>query len=149
MATMDEKKDHDHPFGKLEPPVDGDRENVDTERRGSTMVHGRKLSRIGPAPALLAGDSSDEEYTKLVEMEAENAIKYRTCSWQKVNDPFLNPMWLRRSVLPPRLAHRSWSECTGLSIPMSLKGELLRPNKVRDDVFESTPSFSPSGRSPC
>lgn len=32
-------------------------------------------------------DSSDESFTigKQIEMEAGNAIKYRTCSWPKVN----------------------------------------------------------------
>ena len=52
------------------------------ERRGSTTVRGRKMSRIGPPPTTgVAGDSdsgSGDEITRLVEMEAENAIKYRT-----------------------------------------------------------------------
>ena len=63
--------------------------SVDLERRGSTTVHGRKMSRIGPPPksgslSLPDGSGSDDDYGKLVAMEADNAIKYRTCSWQKV-----------------------------------------------------------------
>ncbi len=57
---------------------DGD---VEGGRRGSTMVQGRKMSRIGPAPR---GSISADEHAKLVEMEADNAIQYRTCSWQMV-----------------------------------------------------------------
>jgi hypothetical protein len=55
-------------------------------RRSSTTVQGRKMSRIGPPPKLgsIPVDSDEgEAQAKLVEMEADNAIKYRTCSWQK------------------------------------------------------------------
>jgi hypothetical protein len=35
---------------------------------------------------VVADDSSSvDEFGKLVEMEANDAIKYRTCSWQKVS----------------------------------------------------------------
>ena len=56
-------------------------------RRASTTIQGRKMSRIAPprTNSLLDADaSSDDEHGKLVAMEADNAIKYRTCSWQKV-----------------------------------------------------------------
>jgi len=53
-----------------------------------------QMNRIGAPPAhlvsTLASDSSDTDSEnsisigKQVEMEAGNAIKYRTCSWQKV-----------------------------------------------------------------
>lgn len=92
MAGYREK---DEPFGQggsFKPD-----QNVDLEgrRRTSTNVAGRKMSRIGPPPRnnsvvanVLADDvSSQDDFTKLVEMEAEDAIKYRTCSWQKVNLP--------------------------------------------------------------
>lgn len=52
-------------------------------RRGSTtIVRGRKMSRIGPVT--VGRVQEVDSYGKLVEMEAENEIKYRTCSWQKV-----------------------------------------------------------------
>ncbi|KAL2452191.1 N amino acid transport system protein [Exophiala dermatitidis] len=64
--------------------------NADLEQRRSsvTSVHGRKMSRIGPPPERLASlhndsDSAVDDYSKLVELEAHDAIKYRTCSWQK------------------------------------------------------------------
>jgi hypothetical protein len=61
-------------------------EKYDAENTGrrdsTTMVNGRKMSRIGP---VTVGPVQEvDSYGKLVEMEAENAIKYRTCSWQKV-----------------------------------------------------------------
>lgn len=45
---------------------------------------GRKMSRIGGAGI---GSDSDSQLSvgKQVELEASNAIKYRTCSWQKVS----------------------------------------------------------------
>ena len=61
-------------------------EKYDGDRRGSTIVQGRKMSRIGPPLDSLAviAPVGNAEHSKLVEMEADNAIKYRTCSWQKV-----------------------------------------------------------------
>lgn len=61
-------------------------EKYDAENAGrrdsTTVVNGRKMSRIGP---VTVGPVQEvDSYGKLVEMEAENAIKYRTCSWQKV-----------------------------------------------------------------
>ena len=86
-----------HVFGeKYQDPHLGDgsespNEKYDAEggRRASTTVGGRKMSRIGPPPSVpaglpAAGTESTDEYSKLVAMEADNAIKYRTCSWQKV-----------------------------------------------------------------
>lgn len=80
MSDFQEKKDE----GKFGGPFDPDMENGG--RRGSTTVQGRKMSRIGPPPKLgsIPVDSDDgDQQTKLIEMEAENGIKYRTCSWQK------------------------------------------------------------------
>lgn len=82
MAAFNEKKDVFGEPGSFRPE-----DNIDTERRGSTTVGGRKMSRIGPPPRLgsIPGDSDQgEEQARLVAMEADNAIKYRTCSWQKV-----------------------------------------------------------------
>jgi hypothetical protein len=71
--------------GSFKPNGDADLES----RRGSTTTQGRRMSRIGPPPKSSAvsfpdGTGSDDEHGKLVAMEADNAIKYRTCSWQKV-----------------------------------------------------------------
>ena len=61
-------------------------EKYDAEKTGrrdsTTMVNGRKMSRIGPVT--VGSVQEVDSYGKLVEMEAENDIKYRTCSWQKV-----------------------------------------------------------------
>jgi hypothetical protein len=59
----------------------------DAERRGSTNVQGRKMSRIGPPPKLGSipgGSDQGDDQAQLLAMEADNAIQYRTCSWQKV-----------------------------------------------------------------
>jgi hypothetical protein len=87
MSDLREKNEPGSDKGSFRP--DG---SVDLERRGSTTVHGRKMSRIGPPPkpgslSLPDTSGSDDEYGKLVAMEADNAIKYRTCSWQKVGFP--------------------------------------------------------------
>ncbi|KIV86790.1 hypothetical protein PV11_02378 [Exophiala sideris] len=91
MAAFGEKKEEAFGQGGSFKPG----QNVDLEGQGrhpSTVVQGRKMSRIAPPPRnssvapppVLADDvSSQDEFTKLVEMEAEDAIKYRTCSWQK------------------------------------------------------------------
>ena len=69
------------------PAFEPSDEKYDTARRGSTTVAGRKMSRIGPPPrGSISVDAPEggDEYSKLVAMETDNAIKYRTCSWQKV-----------------------------------------------------------------
>jgi len=84
MSEMNEKGEPVFGEGNTFKPDEG----LDIEgRRDSTMVHGRKMSRIGPPPkigSLPDTSGSDDEYGKLVAMEANDAIKYRTCSWQKV-----------------------------------------------------------------
>jgi len=55
----------------------------------------RKMSRIGaPINNSISGEPGHDSDTdasvsigKQMEMEAGNAIKYRTCSWQKVSSP--------------------------------------------------------------
>jgi hypothetical protein len=57
----------------------------DTEKGGS-VDGGRRGSRL-EGPARRDMNSSDEESVsvgKQIELEAGNAIQYRTCSWQKV-----------------------------------------------------------------
>jgi len=58
--------------------------NDEVARRGSTTVRGRRMSRIGPPPGMPGNADGIDDYSMLVQMEANNAIKYRTCSWQKV-----------------------------------------------------------------
>lgn len=41
---------------------------------------GRKMSRLGT----LTDDDEKLDIGRQIEMEADNAIKYRTCTWQKV-----------------------------------------------------------------
>ena len=62
---------------------------TDPERQGSQAP--RKMSRLTSAPVTKSiggaggdGDDADISIGKQMEMEAGNAIKYRTCSWQKV-----------------------------------------------------------------
>jgi len=93
MAGFGEK---DETLGKGESFQPRPTADLEGQRKySSAVVQGRKMSRIAPPPRtgsqavpppVLADDvSSQDEFTKLVEMEAEDAIKYRTCSWQKVN----------------------------------------------------------------
>lgn len=69
-------------YGGFNPP------EYDVENGGTKE---RKMSRIDKPSArpIYGGDDSDTASTisvgKQMEMEAGNAIKYRTCSWQKVN----------------------------------------------------------------
>ena len=70
----------------------GNGNEAETQRRSSTVLpDGRQLKRIAPLPARLLKDEmvktdSLDAVGRLVAMEADNAIKYRTCSWQKVID---------------------------------------------------------------
>lgn len=82
MADFYEKK---HSFG--EGGTFDPNGQMNGSRRGSTTVQGRKMSRIGPPPKLgsIPVDSDDGDVqARLIAMEADNAIQYRTCSWQKV-----------------------------------------------------------------
>lgn len=93
MSHTDEKKE-EPTFGQpglLQPDENG-AADPEARRYSTTSVHGRKMSRIGP-PRKASLDISDDagsgdEYNRLVEMEANDAIKYRTCSWQKVRFPW-------------------------------------------------------------
>lgn len=56
----------------------------------STREGNRKMSRVG-GPIRLADSDAESAVSvrKQLELEAENQIKYRTCSWQKVHQTFL------------------------------------------------------------
>jgi len=88
MAFWREKKDDPNGLDKSESPFS--KEQPDLERRRSTIVKGKKWNRIAP-PIVRGGfvtdnqaaESDEDTAQALVEMEADNAIKYRTCSWYK------------------------------------------------------------------
>jgi hypothetical protein len=78
----------DEPFGTAGSFNPGDGKEAEAQRRDSTILpDGRKLSRIGPPPGAFrieADSETQDEISRLVELEAGNAIRYRTCSWKKV-----------------------------------------------------------------
>lgn len=84
--SINEKRDE--PFGTAGSFNPDNEKEAEAQRRGSTILpDGRKLSRIGPPPGAFRIEPDSEtqdEISRLVELEAGNAIKYRTCSWQKV-----------------------------------------------------------------
>lgn len=70
----------DIPFGAAHSFEPGEKNEEDAERQRS---YSRRYSRIGPA--IGAGtDSEKADIGHQIELEAHAAIKYRTCSWQKV-----------------------------------------------------------------
>jgi len=59
----------------------------DPERQSSKTETGRRMSRIAPpinAPIEGGDVDSGLSVGEQIEMEKENAIRYRTCSWRKV-----------------------------------------------------------------
>ena len=91
MSDMNEKDVTFGEKGAFHPGGDINGAERRGSRRGSaTLVAGRKMSRIGPPlrqGSLPDGDDETEEHARLVALEADNAIQYRTCSWQKVRNP--------------------------------------------------------------
>lgn len=76
-------------------PLEGEKANIETQGGGydpeKTEGRERKLSRIGGPAAIGLADSdagSAMSVGKQVELESNNSIKYRTCTWQKVIDTF-------------------------------------------------------------
>jgi hypothetical protein len=61
---------------------------MDPEKQGGPR-RGSRIDKPITKPIVMGGDTSDTETQtsvgKQMELEADNAIKYRTCSWQKVN----------------------------------------------------------------
>ena len=47
--------------------------------------HGRKMKRVAGPNLTDSDEDSMLSVGKQMELEATNSIKYRTCSWQKVN----------------------------------------------------------------
>lgn len=80
----------DRPFGYAGSSELRGKNEKDAERLGSAT---RKYVRIGPAVSATADsdfDSDKDGVGRQIELEADAAIKYRTCSWQKVG-PFFAP----------------------------------------------------------
>jgi hypothetical protein len=79
---------------KKEEVLEKHTDNGDLERGGSRSRFGHSGDgsvggRIAPVLPHLTGydfgnESSEDILGKQIEMEADNAIQYRTCSWQKV-----------------------------------------------------------------
>ena len=79
ISSLDEKREPHRDPG-LEFGVYG----YDVEKNQERT---RKMSRLGGPKAIGITDTDDDSVMsvgKQMEMEASNAIKYRTCSWQKV-----------------------------------------------------------------
>jgi len=88
MSHLNEKTESGFVQGGILKPDENHGADLES-RRNSTSVQGRRMSRIGPPPKKsleipIDESGSGDEYSKLVEMEANDAIQYRTCSWQKV-----------------------------------------------------------------
>ena len=85
-ATATENTYGEDVKGIRDLPVEKDVYGYDTEAQGVT---GRKMARIGgPISGGIMGDSDSESamsVNKQMELESTNSIKYRTCSWPKVN----------------------------------------------------------------
>lgn len=81
MSSPDEKTFSDEKYTR-----DSEKQsfNHQDDFAESVFGPGRRMVRIAPPPS---GSISEEatDIGKQMEMEAGNAIKYRTCSWQKVN----------------------------------------------------------------
>jgi hypothetical protein len=82
-------------FGQRSKIVDIPNENMygngngspdDYKRDPEKLGQDRKMSRIaGPLPGLADSDSDSIGVDKQIELEAGNAIRYRTCGWKRVS----------------------------------------------------------------
>lgn len=87
-AVVDTTDTHAIPTNTMrDPAFETGIYGYDVEKNGPRE---RKMSRVGgPVPGA-AGDSDTDSAMsvgKQLELEATNSIKYRTCSWPKVNCP--------------------------------------------------------------
>lgn len=85
MALNNDKAGHDLENGS--PPSFTDREKRKGSLGGSiSEERGRRMSRFDRS---IEDAEADSEFGigAQIELEKENAIKYRTCSWQKVRLP--------------------------------------------------------------
>lgn len=65
-------------------PAYGDEKASFDVENGGRDAKGRKMSRLGTLNAPTGADGEKLDLAGQIEAEAGNAIKYRTCSWQKV-----------------------------------------------------------------
>jgi hypothetical protein len=79
----------DNPLGIARSLEPGEKNRKDADVIGSPF---RQYSRIGPAVngVTAASDWENMDIRRQMELEADAAIKYRTCSWQKVGFPSLH-----------------------------------------------------------
>jgi len=94
MALFNEKKEESPDLDRNDSPLGKEQNDLEANglsRRRSTIVKGKKMNRIGP-PVVRSGSIAEDtnangsdvdDAQALVELEAGNAIKYRTCSWYK------------------------------------------------------------------
>lgn len=79
ISSLDEKRELHR-----DPPLETGVYGYDVEKNEERS---RKMNRVGGPKAIGLSDTDEDSVVsvgKQVEMEASNAIKYRTCSWQKV-----------------------------------------------------------------
>lgn len=78
---------HDIAADSKDSPAVLEKSIYDAEKVEET---GRKMTRVcSPIRPAGSDDSSTFTVGKLQELEAANTIKYRTCSWQKVNSTYI------------------------------------------------------------
>ena len=84
QATSDETGVRDHV--SRDPAIETGVYGYDVEKTGRRE---RKMSRIaGPGLGRDSDTDSAMSVGKQIELEATSSIKYRTCSWPKVNNRF-------------------------------------------------------------
>ncbi|MCJ1367371.1 hypothetical protein MMC16_006504 [Acarospora aff. strigata] len=77
------------PGNMRDPAIETGVYGYDVEKNGP---QGRKMSRVG-GPIVDSDTDSALSVGKQLELEATNSIKYRSCSWPKVNHlSFLPPL---------------------------------------------------------
>lgn len=89
-AVVDNPNTHDISVNEqdgLSSKYEGGAFGASDPEKGTGEPKFRKMSRIGGPISGMVGDSDTDSTIsvgKQVELEQANAIKYRTCSWQKV-----------------------------------------------------------------
>ena len=85
MALGRKGRNVDNTTHEIDPNAATKEEGQYYDPESNGEKEGRKMSRIA---GVLGGESDQDSQFgvgKQLELEATNSIKYRTCSWQKVN----------------------------------------------------------------